>query len=132
MGAPLLVALLIPMVDFGIGFYHQMQVQDAAQAGAQYALIHGWNSANSNAIQLAVTNATSLTSISPSPAPVESCGCPQGTSVAAVSCGGTCTNGQTAGTYVTVSATAIYYPLLTYSILGQSVTLTAQAMARIQ
>src|SRR5579862_5271100 len=96
LGAPLLVALLIPMVDFGIGFYHQMQVQDAAQAGAQYALIHGWNSANSNAIQLAVTNATSLTSISPSPAPVESCGCPQGTSVAAVSCGGTCTNGQTA------------------------------------
>ncbi len=42
--APMLGAILVPLIDVGIGFYQSMQVQDAAQAGAQYALLHGFNS----------------------------------------------------------------------------------------
>ena len=128
-GATLLAGLLIPLIDLGMGFYQKMQVQDAAQAGAQYALAHGWNS---TAIENAVTSATALSSISASPAPVRNCGCPQGTSVTSSTCGGTCAGGQSVGTYVTVSAQATYTPLIPYPVLGQSVALTAQATVWIQ
>lgn len=117
------------MIDLGAGFQQQMQVQDAAQAGAQYALVHGWNL---TAIKNAVTSATTLSGIQASPAPAKSCGCPQGTSVAAASCGGTCASGQPVGTYVTVSAQAVYSPLIPYPMFGQAVALSAQASVRIQ
>ena len=91
----------------------------------------------STAIQNAVTAATSLSSISATPAPAQSCGCPTGSSVAAANpavppCTGLCSNGKQSGTYVTVNATAVYYPLIPYPMLGSSVTLTAQAFVRIQ
>jgi Flp pilus assembly protein TadG len=126
--APMLGALLVPLIDLGIGFYQRMQVQDAAQAGAQYAMTHGWNS---TAIQNAVTSATTL-SISASPAPVRSCGCPGTASVVSAACGSTCTDGHPTGTYVTVSAQALYTTLVPYPALGSSVTLSAQSTARIQ
>jgi Flp pilus assembly protein TadG len=129
LAAPLLIALLIPMIDLGAGFQQQMLVQDAAQAGAQYALAHGWNN---TAIQSAVTSATALSGIQASPAPAKSCGCPQGTSVAAASCGGTCPSGQSVGTYVTVGAQVSYSPLIPYPMFGQSITLSAQSTVRIQ
>jgi Flp pilus assembly protein TadG len=40
LAAPLLVGLLVPMADFGIAFSDQIQVQQAAAAGAQYAAFH--------------------------------------------------------------------------------------------
>ena len=126
---PVLLAVVIPVVDLGMGFYQKMQVEDAAQAGAQYALAHGFNTA---AIQNAVTSTTSLPSITATPAPAQSCGCPAGTSITAASCGSTCSNGLQAGTYVTVNATAVYHPLITYAALGTSVTLTAQSLVRIK
>jgi len=119
-GATLLAGLLIPLIDLGMGFYQKMQVQDAA---------HGWNS---TAIENAVTSATALASISASPAPARNCGCPEGTSVTSSACGGTCSGGQSVGTYVTVSAQANYTPLIPYPVIGQSVALTAQATVRIQ
>jgi Flp pilus assembly protein TadG len=128
LAAPVLTIMLVPMVDIGMGVYQQMQVQDAAQAGAQYAMAHGWNSSS---IQSAVTSATAL-SVSATPAPSKSCGCPDGSSVSAATCGSTCSDGQPAGSYVTVSAQATYTPLLPYPAMGSSVTLSAQATARIQ
>ena len=127
--APVMVIIFIPLIDIGMGIYQQMQVQDAAQAGAQYAMVHGWNSA---AIQSAVTGATALASLSASPAPAKSCGCPDDASIATAACGSTCADGRVAGTYVTVNAQAAYAPLLPYPTLGSSVTLSAQATARIQ
>ncbi len=103
-------------------------MQDAAQAGAQYALLKGWNS---TAIQNAVTRATPLSSITASPAPTQSCGCPNGTTVTAAGCGTPCPGGATPGTYVTVNARASYSPLINYPVLGSSVTLTAQSIVRI-
>jgi Flp pilus assembly protein TadG len=127
--APILVVIFVPLIDIGMAVYQQMQVQDAAQAGAQYAMAHGWNS---SAIQTAVTSATALASVSASPAPAKSCGCPDDSSVGAAACGSTCPDGRAAGTYVTVNAQATYTPLLPYPVLGTSVTLAAQATARIQ
>src|SRR5947209_8673258 len=63
--APVLAVVLVPLIDIGMAVYQQMQVQDAAQAGAQYAMAHGWNSAS---IQNAVTGATAL-SVTAAPAP---------------------------------------------------------------
>lgn len=127
--APMLGAILVPLVDVGIGFYQSMQVQDAAQAGAQYAMAHGWNS---TAIQNAVTKATTLSSVNASPAPSRSCGCPGSAAVVAATCGSNCSDGKPAGTYVTVSAQAVYKTLIPYPTIGSSVTLSAQSTARIQ
>jgi Flp pilus assembly protein TadG len=128
LGAPVLAIIFVPLIDIGMAVYQQMQVQDAAQAGAQYAMAHGWNSSG---IQSAVTSATAL-SVSASPAPSKSCGCPDTSSVGAATCGSNCPDGQAAGTYVTVNAQATYAPLLPYPLLGTSMTLAAQATARIQ
>ena len=129
LAAPLLATILTVLVDFGFGFYEKMQVEVAAQAGAQYALLYGWNSAS---IQNAVTGATPLSGLTATPAPAQSCGCPSGTAVAAAACGSTCSNGLAAGTYVTVSAQATYTPLISYPVMGSTVTLSAQSMVRIQ
>lgn len=131
---PILLTLLIPACDLGMGISQQLQVWEAAQAGAQNALANGFAS---TAIENAVTGATSLASIRATPAPVESCGCPTGSAVAAANpavppCTGNCPNGEQSGTYVTVSAIAVYSPLIPYPTLGSSVTLTAQSFVRIQ
>ena len=127
--APLLITILTLLVDFGIGFYQKMEVEDAAQAGAHYALLHGWSSTS---IENAVTNATTLSGVSASPAPSQACGCPSGSAITAADCTATCASGKSAGTYVTVIAQATYTPLFTYPLFGSSVTLTAQSVVRIQ
>src|ERR1700740_3057285 len=58
---PLLVLMVVAAVDIGMGFYRKMQVEDAAQAGAQWAIKNGFDA---NAITNAVTSATSAPSIS--------------------------------------------------------------------
>src|SRR6266568_5787277 len=129
LATPILLGLLVPVADRGIAFTQQIQVQQAAQAGAQYALLHGYSS---SAISNAVTAATNLPGVSAAPAPSQSCGCPTGTAIAAAACSSTCSNGETAGTYVYVNAQSSYNPVLPYSVLGSGVTLTAQATVRVQ
>src|SRR5690242_17605468 len=102
--------LTIAVADVGMGFYSYMQVQNAAQAGAEYAAVHGWNSGS---ISNAVTSATAL-SVSASPAPTQFYGCVVGTSVNSVAQGTVCANGMTAGTYVTASAQRTYTTLISY------------------
>ena len=124
----LLMALLMPVIDLGMAFYQKMQVEAAAQVGAQYAAVHGWDS---TAIQNAITTATAL-QVTAAPAPTTSCGCPTGTAVTPASCATYCPNGQLVGTYVTASAQSTYTPIVPYSLLGSSVTLQAAATVRIQ
>lgn len=129
LAAPLFITILTLLVDFGVGFYEKMEVEDAAQAGTQYALLHGWNE---NAIRDAVTGATTLSGVRATPAATKACGCPSGSAITAADCTGTCASGLSAGTYVTVNAKATYTPLFTYPLFGSSVTLTAQSVVRIQ
>ena len=132
LAAPVLAGLLVPVADLGIAYSRQIQVQQAAQAGAQYAAFHPWNSNSVNAISNAVTSASTLPGISASPAPAEFCGCPTGNSVSSVTCNSTCPDGQTAGYYVVVNAKLSYTPQLPYSVLGNPVTLRAQATVRVR
>ena len=76
--APILAAMLVAMTDLGVAIYEKMQIRAAADAGVQYAVAKGWNS---TAIQNAVTSATSMSGVSASPVPVQSCGCASGTTM---------------------------------------------------
>jgi Flp pilus assembly protein TadG len=129
LATPILVGLLVPVADLGMAFSQQLQVQQAAQAGAQYALLHGYDN---TAISNAVTAGTTLPGVSAAPAPSQSCGCPTGTTITAATCASACANGETAGTYVFVNAQAAYTSALPYSVLGSGMTLTAQSTVRIQ
>jgi Flp pilus assembly protein TadG len=103
LAAVALTVMIVPTTDLGMGFYAQAQVQNAAQAGAQYALIHGFDSTG---ITNAVTNATTYASMSATPAPVLSCGCATGTAITTVACTDTCPGNLPPGKYVTVGAQA--------------------------
>jgi Flp pilus assembly protein TadG len=126
---PLLALMVVSVADIGIAVYRKMQVEDAAQAGAQYAIARGYDT---NGISNAVTSATNSTAVTASPPPVQFCGCPTNTGVSTVSCGSFCTGGALAGTYATVSAQATYDTLINYQIVPTSYTYNAQSTARLQ
>lgn len=123
-----LMMLAVGTTDYGLGVYRQMEVQNAAQAGAEYALKHGFST---SAITAAVTGATPL-SVSASPAPAQSCGCPSGATITSATCGSTCGDGFPAGTYVTVAAQATYSTIIPYPGIPSTYTLAASSTVRIK
>src|SRR5262245_30088314 len=115
--APILVVMSIYTMDFGLVFYRQLQVQNAAQAGVDWAIAnHVFNAA---AIRTAVNNATNYTDITLptdilNPNPIERCGCPSSSGVtftantAPAPCP-TCSGGAVVGgLYVTVQTQATW------------------------
>jgi Flp pilus assembly protein TadG len=127
--APALVMMTVCTVDLGMGIYSNMQVQNAAQAGAQYAMVHGFDA---SLISNAVSSATGQSGISASPAPVRYCGCATSAGVTNVTCGSTCPAGAVYGTYVQVSTQGTYTTILPYPMIANSFNLTAQAAVRVQ
>jgi Flp pilus assembly protein TadG len=128
--APLFAIMIVLTADLAIGVFKKMQVEGAAQAGAQYAIIHGFDS---SAITSAVTNATNNSGISSSPAPAQFCGCPEAaTGITATSCSTICASGNAAGTYVTVSAQGTYDTLIHYTVVPSSYTFNAQSTVRLK
>ncbi len=126
---PMLALMVTAVVDIGLGVYYKMQVEDAAQAGAEWAIRNGFDA---TAISNAVTYATNSTKISASPAPVQFCGCATGSSVSSATCGTPCPGGAMAGTYVTVSAQMTYNTILSYPVMPSNYNFTAQSTARLQ
>lgn len=126
---PILLMLTVCTVDLGAAAYNVMQVENAAQAGSEYASVHGYNV---SAISSAISSATSLSGITASPAPAQFCGCPSGNSVTTATCGSTCSDGSLTGTYVTSSATATYTTIIHYPMLPAQFTFVNSATARIQ
>jgi Flp pilus assembly protein TadG len=132
---PLVAGMIIPLTDLGMGAYTQMQVTNAAQAGAEFAAANGFNGTN---ITTVVANATSLGgAVTATPSPSQSCSCVSGAVISAAApaggppCTQTCPSG-TVGTFVTVSAQASYTPLFNYPGIGSPLTLTSQAVIRIK
>jgi Flp pilus assembly protein TadG len=128
--APLLVAMSIYTMDFGLLLYNKMEVQNAAQAGAHWAIVTG-NYSTSN-ISSAVTNATNFTAITVSSN--KFCGCPSSTGVTSATCNSTCSDGSVAGSYVTVSATptTTYKSFFPYGLISKTYDLSASATVRIK
>lgn len=127
--APILVILMVCTIDLALGIYRKMQVQNAAQAGAQYAMLRGFNASS---ISSAVANATKFSGVSADPGPTQFCGCASSTGVSSAACNSTCSGGALAGTYVRVSAKGTYKTLLVYPSIPESFTFTAQSTVRIQ
>lgn len=125
--APVMVLIFICMADLGIGVYTDMQVNNAAQYGTEYALTKGYDS---TAISSAVKNSTSLSSATVSP--TEFCGCPSSSGVVSNSCSATCSDGGKAGTFVQVAVSNTYTTMLRYPGLPSSFSLTAKSTVRLQ
>ena len=135
LAAPVFLAALSPLIDLGLAFSQQIRVNQAVEAGAQYAAVNQYNNGTwATNVQSAITNATSLT-VSPTVGS-ETCGCPNATNTAISNVGSppctqACTDGTIAGYYVTISATATYTSVIPYPIINNP-TLSSQAVVRIQ
>ena len=125
---PFLGLSLLATTDLGLALYRKMQVEDAAQAGAQYAIAHGFDAA---AVTNAVASATGSSAISATPAPIHFCGCPTGSGITTATCGSVCSGGANAGTYTTVYAQGSYSTILDYQIVS-TYTMNSQATVRLQ
>src|SRR6059036_1271609 len=68
--APLLTLAVIGTADLGFGIYRKMQVQAAAQAGMEYAIVKGFTVSG---ISSAVASATPFTGVQALPAPRQFC-----------------------------------------------------------
>jgi len=55
--ASLLVLMMLPIVDVGMGFYYKTRVMTAAEAGAQYAFAKGWSNNYNSSPQTNICNA---------------------------------------------------------------------------
>ena len=124
-----LCLIVVAVGDLGLGFYSYMQVQNSAQAGAQYAMVHGFNSTS---ITTAITSATSVSGITASPAPQQFCGCVSGATVTAATCGDVCADGMSAGTYVSASSVRDYSTLISWPGFSSTYHQTATSTVRIK
>ncbi len=129
----ILAALIVGVIDFGVGLWEDMQVANAAEAGAAFASVKGWNATAAD-IESVVTTTTGLSTITASPAPwIMSCGCPNAnsTAITEVACGTTCTDNSEAGHYWVVSAEDSYSMFLPYPGIANPMTLNATSYARL-
>jgi Flp pilus assembly protein TadG len=148
---PILIAVLAGVVDFGLMLYQQTVVVTAADAGALYAIVNGYNQANiENAVQNSYDN-VSFSAVSASPAPSEFCGCALASSPwvnqlssssctlpCATTCPKSCSgNTLPASTYVTVNAQSKYKPIIPWTalpwsyVMGPGVTLKATSTVEL-
>jgi Flp pilus assembly protein TadG len=125
---PIVVVMAIATLDFAQGIYRKMQVQNAAQMGAQYAVARGYDKTS---IANVVTS-TGFAAVEASPEPSQFCGCATSTGIDVIDCNLKCSGGTAPGTYVRVSAKANYSPLIPYPLVPSSFTFRAQSTVRIQ
>ena len=127
--SPFLLVLLAGITELGFAVYQQIQVENAAQAGALYAIQNGFDAAG---ISAAVTNAGGAgNAVTASPAPSQFCGCPSAAGIATAACGSTCTGGNNAGTYVQVNAAAAHQAIISWPGVTAPASLSAQSIVRV-
>ena len=126
---PVLILMAVCTTDLGLAIYAKMRVEDSAEAGSGYAMLHGFNSTS---IASAVTSAGNLSGLTASPAPTQFCGCPGSSGVTSTTCGSICSSGNTAGTYVSASATYVHHTLMTYPIIPSQYTFVSNSTVRIK
>src|SRR6476646_8114023 len=68
--APVLLVMLLGVLDFGMAFWQQMEIANAADAGAQWGMS---NDFNETSIRTVAQSATYLTGATINPSP--ECGC---------------------------------------------------------
>lgn len=125
---PLLLLLMAGLIDGSRAIVQSMQVSAAAQAGADYARLHGWDAA---AIQAAVRDATPLAvTAKPAPKLVTACATAKGVEEKK---GGSCPGGpEQPAAFVVVSAEAPFSPIMPWKPLPKAPPkLRAEAVVRL-
>ena len=129
---PILLILFGGVIDFGQALYCRNVIANALAAGAQYAVMNA-STATSATIQSMTQSVSGLTGITVTvTGPTGYCitGYPPTTTSAIA--GSTCTDGSTAGTYVTITASFSFSGLLgTYSV-PNLFAMTDSAFVRLQ
>lgn len=139
--APVLLTMLGGLADFGMAFRLKSELAAGVDAGAAYAfateqqMLGTSQTLSSSTIASAVSAAPGLSgaTVTVSQMPGSYCVTTSGTSATlkAVSSGSTCADGSAPGTYVTISASLPFQPLMPfYSMLG-AMTLTASVSVRL-
>jgi hypothetical protein len=127
--APLFVVASIYTADFGLYYYSQMKVQNAAQAGAQYAIVNGFFPQSFSSINgITITNQDC-------PGGLGLCYnyyCPSSLTTP-VALDTPCSDGSTAGKYITIHAQATYNTFVRYWLFPNATyPLAGSAMVRVQ
>ena len=143
---PILVAMAVYLADFGLIFYNKMEMQNAAQAGAQWAIAN--RIYNCGSISTAATNATQRSGVTVTS--YEFCGCstnssgnpvvtdPNLTTCTAAACtvapNSTCNTSGVVGNYVTVKATPTtpYHSFVPFGLISSTPNISATTTVRIQ
>ncbi|MBS1803638.1 MAG: pilus assembly protein [Acidobacteria bacterium] len=122
---PLFLAMLIPVVDLGRGFYAAIEVASAAHAGAIYGVENP--SDTDGMIQAAKAGASNLSNVTATAK--YGCECSDGTSDV-VSCTSTPTCTYNYVTYVDVTVTSPYRTVFGYPGLPSSINITREFRLR--
>lgn len=146
---PILALMSVAIINFGLYFWYGIQVENAAQAGAQWAITNAWqqNPYSPSSIRGAGTSANNsslplvFTPIGvPTTSITQFCGCPSSSGVTsstatAPSCatGPVCSDGSVPGYYIKVVASGTFTPFANYAaFFAASYPLSSTATVRIQ
>jgi Flp pilus assembly protein TadG len=154
---PILVLMAVAIINFGLYFWYSIQVENAAQAGAQWALNKEvqsslpWGSTTTSGTVAFLINKAGTSANNPSQplvysptiavTPTRYCGCPSNVTQAAwtTSCalgipaGTLCSDGSYPGTYIQVVASGTFTPFAHYgSFFPTAYPVTSTATVRVQ
>ena len=125
---PVLVLLLLAAVDFGRLYYTNIEVVNAARAGAQYGSQSVTTAANAPGMRAAaLQDASNVPGMS---AVGSQCTCETGSNVTACPAS-YCTNSPNA-TFVIVNTTATYSTIVSYPGIPHTTTLTGKAVMIVE
>lgn len=125
---PVLIVAMLVTADLGRVCYAAIEVADAARAGVQYGAQSVVTAADPSGMQTAAKNdAADLSSLSVTAGSF--CACVDGSQVNCIT--GTCSSGAP-GTFVQVTTSTTFTPLVDYPGLPSSIPLSDTAVMRVQ
>ena len=125
---PFLVLFLVGVVELGTAAYEAMQAQNAAEAGAIYAVHQGYD--DTDAIEAAVEGATENDDVSAS---VEQfCACPSESGLITTDCDSACDDDNAPGQYVQIQAEVTHVALLSFPGFSVPETLRGTSLVRVE
>lgn len=141
---PLLVTVLAGLADFPLAFWKRSLIETGVSNGATYAFeqmqanLNNGQSISTSTIAAIVQTSIDLAGLSVSVSnPATKCQSydqtttPPTTTLTAVSAGTTCSNGSLPGTYITITASYTYTPMMPFFSAATSNQITQTANVRV-
>lgn len=135
MVATVLGALMLGVIDFGLAYRREAQLDNAVRAGTQYALVRRPQSGDVDPIRDAVYETAPFAEGTPGTAvEVEFfCECPDGTAAQCSASGGAelCADGSERQSFIRVSISESFDLMFAYPGVGTDITLSADGAVRL-